>query len=161
MYNRGMKKRGFTIIEVVLVLAIAGLIFLMVFIALPALQRSQRDTQREEDLSRAVTALTRFKANNRNRIPVFEGTGTTWAAFKEQYLNVNGQDLFEDPLGEPYSFASSGGTADLPSTTPGDGVITVYTGYRCDGETLVPSAGRNQVAFVLPLEGGGFRCNAT
>ncbi|MBP6924997.1 type II secretion system protein [Candidatus Saccharibacteria bacterium] len=30
-------KKGFTIIEVVLVLAIAGLIFLMVFIALPAL----------------------------------------------------------------------------------------------------------------------------
>ncbi|MBS7346174.1 MAG: type II secretion system protein, partial [Candidatus Sacchiramonaceae bacterium] len=41
------KKYGFTIIEVVLVLAIAGLIFLVVFIALPALQRNQRDTQRE------------------------------------------------------------------------------------------------------------------
>ena len=43
---------GFTIIEVVLVLAIAGLIFLMVFIALPALQRSQRDTQRRDDIAR-------------------------------------------------------------------------------------------------------------
>ncbi|MCL2869540.1 prepilin-type N-terminal cleavage/methylation domain-containing protein, partial [Candidatus Saccharibacteria bacterium] len=40
--NKHFKTRqGFTIIEVVLVLAIAGLIFLMVFIALPALQRSQ------------------------------------------------------------------------------------------------------------------------
>jgi prepilin-type N-terminal cleavage/methylation domain-containing protein len=38
------KAHGFTIIEVVLVLAIAGLIFLIVFLALPALQRSQRDT---------------------------------------------------------------------------------------------------------------------
>ena len=36
-------KKGFTIIEVVLVLAIAGLIFLMVFVALPALQRGQRE----------------------------------------------------------------------------------------------------------------------
>lgn len=44
-------KKGFTIIEVVLVLAIGGLIFLMVFIALPALQRSQRDTQRKDDLA--------------------------------------------------------------------------------------------------------------
>ena len=33
------RKNGFTIIEVVLVLAIGGLIFLMVFIALPALQQ--------------------------------------------------------------------------------------------------------------------------
>ena len=36
-------KQGFTIIEVVLVLAIAGLIFLAIFITLPALQRAQRD----------------------------------------------------------------------------------------------------------------------
>ena len=42
------ERGGFTIIEVVLVLAIAGLIFLMVFIALPTLQRSQRDTQRRK-----------------------------------------------------------------------------------------------------------------
>ena len=44
------KEKGFTIIEVVLVLAIAGLIFLMVFIARPALQRGQRDTQRRDDV---------------------------------------------------------------------------------------------------------------
>lgn len=48
------KTQGFTIIEVVLVLAIAGLIFLMVFIALPALQRSQRDTQRRDDVARFI-----------------------------------------------------------------------------------------------------------
>ncbi|MFZ1706834.1 MAG: prepilin-type N-terminal cleavage/methylation domain-containing protein [Candidatus Nanogingivalis sp.] len=51
------KERGFTIIEVVLVLAIAGLIFLMVFIALPALQRNQRDTQRKNDMSRVLSAV--------------------------------------------------------------------------------------------------------
>ena len=51
---------GFTIIEVVLVLAIAGLIFLMVFIALPALQRSQRDTQRRNDLGRVTNAITQI-----------------------------------------------------------------------------------------------------
>ena len=54
-------KKGFTIIEVVLVLAIAGLIFLMVFIALPALQRSQRNTQREDDIARFLTAATTIK----------------------------------------------------------------------------------------------------
>ena len=58
-------KKGFTIIEVVLVLAIAGLIFLMVFIALPALQRNQRDTQRKNDLSRLKTALDSYKSNSR------------------------------------------------------------------------------------------------
>lgn len=68
-------KKGFTIIEVVLVLAIAGLIFLMVFIALPALQSSQRNTQREDDLSRFLTAVTDFASNNNGQLPfIYSGT---------------------------------------------------------------------------------------
>ena len=60
-------KQGFTIIEVVLVLAIAGLIFLMVFVALPALQRSQRDTQRRNDMSRVDTSLVQYQTNHSNQ----------------------------------------------------------------------------------------------
>ena len=45
------ENKGFTIIEVVLVLAIAALIFLMIFVALPALQRGQANTARKNDLS--------------------------------------------------------------------------------------------------------------
>ena len=59
-------KQGFTIIEVVLVLAIAGLIFLMVFVALPALQRSQRDTARRNDMSRVDTSLIQYQTNNQD-----------------------------------------------------------------------------------------------
>ena len=63
-------KNGFTIIEVVLVLAIAGLIFLMVFIALPQLQRAQRDTQRRNDVARVMTALTQYQTNNKGKMPI-------------------------------------------------------------------------------------------
>lgn len=62
-------KGGFTIIEVVLVLAIAGLIFLMVFLALPALQRSQQDSQRRNDMARLNDAIMRFQQNNNGRLP--------------------------------------------------------------------------------------------
>lgn len=65
--NQNLTKKGFTIIEVVLVLAIAGLIFLMVFLALPELQRSQRDAQRKQDIAMVVTALHNWKANNKGR----------------------------------------------------------------------------------------------
>ena len=58
------QRKAFTIIEVVLVLAIAGLIFLMVFIALPALQRSQRNTRRRQDLARIATAVNDYQSNN-------------------------------------------------------------------------------------------------
>lgn len=65
--NQNLTKKGFTIIEVVLVLTIAGLIFLMVFLALPALQRSQRDAQQKQDVAMVVTALHNWKANNKGR----------------------------------------------------------------------------------------------
>lgn len=131
-------RKGFTIIEVVLVLAIAGLIFLMVFIALPALQRSQRDTQRNQDVSRLSTAINNFKANNRGNVPgkakagdnadtvvsgrYEKGTSNnagTWDYFYDNYLLVGsaGQtDTFADPDGEAYSLAVRGctkGTNDL------------------------------------------------
>ena len=66
-------KKGFTIIEVVLVLAIAGLIFLMVFIALPALQRSQKNTSRKSDLERIVAAINSYQSNNNGKTPFDDG----------------------------------------------------------------------------------------
>ena len=88
-------KQGFTIIEVVLVLAIAGLIFLMVFIALPALQCSQRDTQRRNDMARVATALTQYQANNQNQLPTEGGPNTdacyvSTAASKDINQRVDG-----------------------------------------------------------------------
>ena len=67
--------KGFTIIEVALVLAIAGLIFLMVFIALPALQRNQRDTQRKTSLNNLEIGV----------------VGFDWSA------GCKGSQLFDDP----------------------------------------------------------------
>ena len=115
-------KKGFTIIEVVLVLAIAGLIFMMVFIALPALQRAQRDTARSNDISRVQAALNQYQSNNRGAIPVDTPATLlghtdkltdeeapkrgTWGYFYDEYLIVNSagsHDTFSDPDGEPYS----------------------------------------------------------
>lgn len=67
--NTKKTTKGFTIIEVVLVLAIAGLIFLMVFVALPALQKGQRDTARKNDVSIVSTAVSNYVSANRGSYP--------------------------------------------------------------------------------------------
>lgn len=85
-------KQGFTIIEVVLVLAIAGLIFLMVFIALPNMQRSQRDTQRRNDFAALSSNITAYITNNNGSLPA---TGNLAA---NKYVNESG----EDPDGNTY-----------------------------------------------------------
>lgn len=74
---------GFTIIEVVLVLAIAALIFLMVFIALPTLQRNQRDTQRRNDLARVSSQITNWQSNNSGKLPKDTETGAIEAVEEE------------------------------------------------------------------------------
>lgn len=79
-------KRGFTIIEVVLVLAIAGLIFLMVFLALPALQRSQRDTERRNKLGEFRTQIVQYQSNNSGRVPK---SLSDWQRIVDDYLNLS------------------------------------------------------------------------
>jgi prepilin-type N-terminal cleavage/methylation domain-containing protein len=54
---------GFTIIEVMIVLAIAGLIMAMLFIAVPELQASQRDSQRRSYARQAFAALEELHGN--------------------------------------------------------------------------------------------------
>ena len=57
--------KGFTIIEVLIVLAIAAVIILIVFLAVPQLSRNNRNTRRRTDGSKAL-ALLQENANNNN-----------------------------------------------------------------------------------------------
>lgn len=176
--NNIKSKKGFTIIEVVLVLAIAGLIFLMVFIALPALQRSQRDTQRKQDLSRVITAVQNYQSNHQGNIPTFNST------FINEYLKV-GNDTFQDPSGAAYTFygnASVSSGVPAYSTTSAvhcgselsigaactnqltganqfkSGPILVKTYAKCSGDKAVRASGKNNYAILMKLEGAGIAC---
>ena len=182
--SQTVKKRGFTIIEVVLVLAIAGLIFMMVFLAFPALQRSQKDTQRRDQLSGLVTQIIQFQSNNRNQLP--EGTNGTvtqqdadnatgssglksskgWAGFYHKYLNAGG-DIFEDPNGEPYKLliqqcAKSGCTDAQQASTKEfadqDYNVRVTLNSVCEGENIVYNSGSKRLSVSYRLEGGGTFC---
>lgn len=147
------KEKGFTIIEVVLVLAIAGLIFLMVFIALPALQRSQRDQQRRNDLSRAQTGIQNFQTNNRNALPPANEMN---GKFKTGYLTAGG-DSFEDPDGTPYEFTANNANDFVPSTFVSGRIYFTVSG-TCDGEMAKTNQGASKIAFQYKLEGGGTSC---
>ena len=119
----GKSGQGFTIIEVVLVLAIAALIFLMVFIALPALQRGQRDSQRKSDLSRISAQITSYETNNKGAIPTTTGSGPTLGTFVTKYLagsstTVTGSE-YSDPSSGPYTLK------EAPTTVGVGGVVSI------------------------------------
>jgi len=138
----------------------------MVFIALPALQRNQRDTQRKNDLSRAQTAVTSYQSNNRNALP-----GTTapqWLAFENAYLLING-DSFIDPSGvnssqaaatPGYVFTVSAVGSVIPAfaSDTTQNVIYFTTSAICGANSTTVTAGSTKVALRMALEGGGVSC---
>ena len=157
-------KKGFTIIEVVLVLAIAGLIFLMVFIALPALQRSQRNTRRRQDMARILSAFNDYSSNNNGKMP----GSTDLTNFMERYVGAANSDQRLDPDGSPYTIEYKGdatGTGNYygTGTAPDplfNHVIYYHTNAACDtAEGKVKKGnGTREIAIFYYLEGGAIYC---
>ena len=85
-------KKGFTLIEIVLVIAIAGLIFAGTFIALPALWASERDTERRDDILTFIRNLKNYQSNNnRGALP---GTEAENKNIERGYtVSVNGNSI--------------------------------------------------------------------
>ena len=173
-------KKGFTIIEVVLVLAIAGLIFLMVFIALPALQRSQRNTQRDDDLSRFLTAANDYQTNNNGKTPFYKSSNANAGVdknFVKRYIDStcksytsNGYQCgessneFRDPDGTNYNMV--GNTKISANTTynwtweNNKHTIRAVVNATCGDEgQALKGTGDRQYAMFYVLEGGAISCN--
>ncbi len=96
------EEEGFTIIEVLIVLAIAALILVIVLIAIPQLQRNQRNTARQSDASRVLTAVQNWSANNNGKVFV---RGTTDNANLSAVINDVGANVGQYQL-------NTGGNAD-------------------------------------------------
>lgn len=171
--KKGKNNQGFTIIEVALVLGIAGLIFLMVFIALPAVQRNAADAQRKDDIATLLGAIKKYQTNNRGILP------TNWSISPGGDLYGYLSSDFEDPDGRSYvlveqSCGKSGNTLSVGASCdatvlaqledqefPNGHTMYIVRGATCDGATVVKSANNRKVAVVYKLQGYGTHCNNT
>lgn len=152
--NTQTKQEGFSIIEVVLVLAIAALIFLMIFVALPALQRGQRDTARKQDANTVATALNTWRGNHRGSLPA--NTADDKEDFATNYVKKLGQyDV--DPQGTEV-FEWGDGSSDKPNLGEEDDagsldVIGIALEAQCtdNGDDVEPGS-RRSAAVVIRLE---------
>jgi len=113
-------RKGFTIIEVVLVLAIAGLIFLMLFVALPAAQRAQRDRLRKQDVSVIIAAVRQYMKNNHGNPPPDSGTVNVGARDPDDPR----YDLGDDGVGGDWSSGNHSQELDKYLTGLSEGWVT-------------------------------------
>lgn len=69
MKTKLKNSKGFTIIEVLIVLAVAGLILLIVFLAVPALQRNSKNNSANVEAARILAASNEFISNKNGTVP--------------------------------------------------------------------------------------------
>ena len=141
MSNLLKKEKGFTLIEIVLVLAIAGLLLVIVFLAVSGAQKARRDSQRKNDAAGFAAALEAYAGNNQGAYPA---NGTSPGA---TYWSRN------DPS------SGAGYTIVAAVTAPAAGTIGYSTGNICAGGvgTNAGASARNY-AVVMGLEQGGSIC---
>jgi prepilin-type N-terminal cleavage/methylation domain-containing protein len=150
---------GFTLIEVVLVLAIGGLIFLLAFLAFQQVATNRKDSQRRADAARIVAELENQYVNTK-AYPANSAfaaaanvcnpgsTVTSFRYFFATYLCNAGS--FKSPTGSNYTTQAP--VASVSSITIVDGIY-YQTNSKCSngGETEV-SLGN--VAVQIKLEKG-------
>ena len=148
----GYKEDGFTIIEVMIVLAVAGLIMAIVLVAIPQLQRNQRDSARQNVTNRILTELGNYAGNNNGRYPFGPGELTT---FTNNYLA--GVDYSNPGTGNNYTL-SVRTDLTLPPNNDND-LMYIYPGASCNGEVAqgtINSSART-FAIIIGLERDNIR----
>jgi prepilin-type N-terminal cleavage/methylation domain-containing protein len=147
-----LRQQGFTIIEVLIVLAIAGLIMVVVFLAVPALQRSGRNNALNTNANSVLTAVGNYVSNNGGTLPtavsLASNTATIGAAATNQETAKVDTGVAAVSLnGTPITTASAIGTVQ---------VITGTTAVcNSTGTGLSGTGSPRSVVVLYVAEGGG------
>ena len=159
--------KGFTIIEVIIVLVIGAVIMIAVFLVVPQLQRTQRDSARENTVRRIVVAVQQ-------------------ASSQGSVVNYNSGEAFFNSIssitGDLPGLATSASAETKNSTIPTCPIdcpnfqnspafvpsrFFVFKDHRCkiptptsntDLASYVEPSTTNQLAVVNKREGGGAYC---
>jgi prepilin-type N-terminal cleavage/methylation domain-containing protein len=149
------QEKGFTIIEVLIVLAIAGLILLIVFLAVPALQRNARNTQRSNDVAGIIGAYNEWVNNNGGSPPGALAAGTTAGKCDNgTSFCTNAKTSIYD-IKSVVSFLGATNGAALNSAIGSSTTLVIGgSNVTCNGGAAVDGNSTNQAAFVYNVESG-------
>lgn len=141
---------GFTIVETLIVLAIASLILLIILTAIPILQRNSRNNQRRQDVQIMLQAVSRWELNNSGSVPSTAQLRT----FLNSYGNLSYYDTGSITVSTP---AVTPVVHAIPNPNNLDGV-TIRNRAKCDpsgGSATNASAGFSDVVALYAIETGG------
>ena len=143
-----IRKPGFTIIEVIIVLVIGAVIMLAVFLVVPQLQQSSRNSQRQKD-ARSILVFARDYLNNGGDI----ASTNVATDLSNRFVNYLPRSPFKDPSGVNYAFSIPGGS-QYSSQNP-KGKVTIGFNRRCNSAYNGFESGvtqDNNIAVIMPIE---------
>src|SRR4051794_20320632 len=148
MKNVYKQKRaeGFTIIEVLIVLAIAALILLIVFLAVPALQRNSRNNALKNDAANLLASVSDYASNNNGSLPTtasgnVSGTVTFGTAPATTEARVQGSTTV--------NFSSKPAVAPTAPGAANTGTVTVVTGWKCATNSTYQVSSRSVMTIFV------------
>jgi prepilin-type N-terminal cleavage/methylation domain-containing protein len=142
--TKKLNKKGFTLIEVVLVLAIGGLIFLLAFIAFGQASKNRRDTQRRSDAGRVISEIQNATGDGFK----FDGTSATTMTTSVSSFNTT----YLGALTGPKVAYTLSGVIATPGTITTDNMY-VAKDFVCNGNNAL-TASTGNYAVIVGLEKG-------
>lgn len=167
-------ERGITIIETMIVLALAALILLIVLRAIPALQRSGHNNQRRQDVQVILESVSHYELNDSGKFPDDCGNGPPQCTSpggstpNDYFLRYAGDNLTfyvdTDPSGQHVSgphvisrHLTSSSHINEPPNHHLDNVF-IYNYQICDqtgGGAHFQGAGYSDVVALFAIEASG------
>lgn len=132
-------RRGFTLIETVIVLSLAGVIILLVFLAVGGAQRANRDSRRTTEAGLIAAAIDAYAMNNGGSYP------KSTDAYASYFASINDVDTDAAPQ---YSIQP----VDAKSGEH------FAVGYVCDGDAMTPGKANNYAVLYWSEQGGVGAC---
>jgi prepilin-type N-terminal cleavage/methylation domain-containing protein len=145
------KDAGFTIIEVMIVLAIAGLIMLIVFLAVPALQRNSHNTTRKNDIGRLGSAVNDWVSNNNGQVLTAGASNANLTTIINDAGSLGQYTLA--PSSSSLSVVDGSGSAQTALSSIDK--VVIVTGAQCDQNGTTKPGTSRQLAIQYMLEASG------
>lgn len=158
-----INQKGFTVVETIIVLAIAGFILLIVFEAIPALERSSRNNQRRQDIQTILAAVSHYELNNSGNIPNTPSVGDNFLQYSKlnYYNQTDKKGIYVDvtvistALYNPNKLSNYPGSLNITNNTSLNDVVVVnHAICSSNGSATHIGASYSDVVALYSIEAG-------
>ncbi len=157
--KRSLVTRGFTIVEVLFVLAIAGVIFMIVFQAVPTLQRNSRNNVRKQDVQAILGAVSHWELNNSANLPSSPANNFLQYTNLTYYTKSTIQYRSTPSVGiGVYTYGDAAAAPVTAGPVTSINVVQIYNYEKCStnnsGTSTSAGAGYGDVVALYAIESG-------